>query len=154
MTTIRIDGLDKLENKLGRMASIKLLKRPMHAAVKLIYAETQTYPPASRKKMKWKSSKQRAWFFAALRSGAIVVPYRRRHSGGLAGAWTELVAVRGKTLIGIVGNRISYGPWVMSPKKQANYHKGTWPTTDDIVEKRKRQIVAEFEAAIRSSING
>lgn len=154
MITIEIRGLDALERKLGRLGAIEVLKPPMHKATKLIYAETQKYPPASHKPMRWKSAKQRAWFFAALHRGEITVPYRRRHSGGLAGGWVERVETHGKTLVGIVGNSKSYGPWVMDPERQAGYHQGTWPTTDDIVRKRKQQIVAEFDAAIRRAIHG
>lgn len=153
MSCIEIEGLEELERKLGRLASIDLLKPPMHKAVKVIYAETQVYPPPRRKPMRWKSAKQRRWFFANLRKGNIRVPYVRRHSGGLAGAWTEKVQVRGMTLVGIVGNRISYGPYVMHPQKQAEYHRGNWPTTDDITKKVAPTISKIFQDTIREALN-
>lgn len=153
MTTITIEGLDALEQKLGRMAAIDVLKSPMHKATKRIYAQTQIYPPASGKPMQWKSVKQRRWFFANLNDGNIEVPYRRKKSGGLAGSWVERVTVRNQTLVGIVGTDISYGPLVMHPDKQAEYHRGNWPTTDDIVSKHRRAIVNDFKDAIRRAIN-
>lgn len=130
MTSITIEGLDKLERKLGRLDAIAALQEPMHKATKRIYAETQNYPPPPP------GSK-----------------YVRKHSGGLAGSWVERVSVRRQTLVGIVGTDISYGPFVMHPTKQAWMHKGRWPTTDDIVDKQKRAIMADFETAIRRTID-
>ncbi|MCP4099154.1 MAG: hypothetical protein GY748_23270 [Planctomycetaceae bacterium] len=129
-SAIEISGLDELEKKLGRLESIEILKKPMTKSVLMVYGETQTYPP------KPKDSN-----------------YRRKHSGGLAGSWITDVKVRAKTLIGVLGSRISYGPYVMSPRKQAWMHKGRWLTTDDILEKRRGDIVGDFEAAIRKVID-
>lgn len=129
-STITILGLPELEKKLGRLASIDLLKPPMHKATKLIYAETQKYPPP--------------------RPGQT---YVRRKSAGLAGSWVERVEIRGKTLVGVVGSSISYGPFVQSPDKQAWMHKGRWPTTDDITKKVAKPVSKLFENAIRKAID-
>ena len=102
--------------------------------------------------MKWVSNRQRLFVIIAIREGRIQVPYRRRHSGGLAGAWVEKVERRGDSLIGQVDNRISYGPFVMGPDSQAAYHQGNWPTTVDVLNKVKGDIKRYFETAIRKAV--
>ena len=129
-STIEILGLDELQHKLGRLGAISTLKPPMNKAVHRIHAETQTYPPPPK--------------------GST---YRRKHAGGLAGSWVARTEQKRQTLVGVVGASISYAPYVMGPKRQAWMHKGRWPTTDDIVDKQKHNIVNDFEKAIRKVID-
>lgn len=152
MSTIQIEGLDRLLAKLGRLESLNALEPPMHGATQIIEAEGQNYPPASHKKMVWKSQKQRRWFFAALRSGKLHVPYRRRESAGHAGGWNSRVTVTSSQIIGVVTNVVPGGAWVRHPTQQAAYHKGTWPTTDDMLAKNKQKIEALFRSAIDKAL--
>ena len=151
-TFIEIKGIDELERKLGRLASVEILKLPTEQGLGLLFARTQIYPPPAHRKMRWKTEKQRRWFFANLHKGKIQVPYRRRKSGGLAGRWAKKVKVEKGTVIGILSNRISYGPWVMGPHDQAAYHKGVWPTTKDIARLEEKHIARNFTEAIRRAI--
>ena len=128
MSNITIYGLDELEKKLGRLASIEILKPPMHKSTKLIQSEAQIYPPP--------------------RSGQTYV-----RTSNLANRWVERVEVRGKTLVGIISNNVSYGKWVQHPQYQAWMHRGRWPTTDDITKKVAKTIGIIFEKAIRKAIN-
>lgn len=152
MSDIVIEGLDALERKLGRLRAVEVLRIPMAQSVHLLHGAVQDYPPASGRKMKWKSAKQRRWFFANLREGNIVIPYRRRKSGGLAGSWVARVEASPRTLTGIVTSKISYGPLVMHPQRQADYHRGTWPTTDTIVTKNRTKVLEFFRRAIEKEL--
>ena len=153
MSSITIHGLDELEAKLGRLASIQVLKPPMHKSTGLIRTEARKYLSPSRKPMIWKSREHRIKFLRGMYGGFFRVPYQRRRSGGLAGAWIEKVQLRGKTLVGIVSNNKSYGPYVQHPTKQAAYHRGNWRTTDDIVKDVAKPVQTIFEKAIRQAIN-
>ena len=127
--TISIRGIPELERKLGRLAAVKTLRPPMEKAVRIVHAEAMIYPPNFPGNT-----------------------YTRQDI--LKGGWTSRVKARPKSLLGIVGNLVKYGPWVQSPTKQTAVHKGHgWPTTVDIVNETKSQIVGAFEDAIRKVIN-
>lgn len=75
---------------------------------------------------KFVSAKQRRWFFWALRSGAIQVPYRR--TGTLGRRWRHLITPAGGGIRGTLTNRTPYAEFVQDEKKQARVHAGRWPT--------------------------
>ena len=125
---ITIRGIPELERKLGRLAAVKTLRPPMEKAVRIVEAEAKIYPPPPP-----------------------ASSYAR--TGTLGRQWLGRVENRSTSLLGIVGNRTPYAPWVQSPTKQAWMHKGRWPTTENIVEKTNRQIAGAFEDAIRKVIN-
>jgi hypothetical protein len=84
------------------------------------------YPAPSGKKQAFASDKARRFFFAAVKSGRITVPYRR--SGALG------------------------RDWATTPK----YHKGTWPTDQQLVKEREGDAAlaatAEIVEAIREAL--
>lgn len=149
---ITIEGLEELERRLGRMASIDVLRLPMTQSVETVRSEAQKYPPKRKRRMKFKSRRQRFFVIIAIREGRIQVPYKRRHSGGLAGGWNTKVHTVGQTLVGRIENRVSYGPFVMGPTAQADYHRGNWPTTIDVLHKTKTDIEGFFEVAIEKAL--
>lgn len=152
MSNIVIENVDKLMQKFGRLATVWVLREPMRLAVERVWSELQVYPPPARKKFPFKSERQRRFVLASIRSGTLRVPYYRRHSGGLAGSWRRRVEERARGLVGIVASKISYGPYVMSPTLQAEYHRGTWPTTADVVEEVEGDIVSYFDRAISRAL--
>jgi hypothetical protein len=88
-------------------------------------------PP--HKKMQFKSAKQRAFVMAAIKDGRIEVPYRRTGNIG--------ISVQQQTTNGIdVTVPAAHSDLVRTKGKQAKYHEGTWPTTDDIAEKIEQDI--------------
>jgi hypothetical protein len=147
--TIEVKGLAELEEKLGRIGAIRELRPAMEKTNKVIHADTQRYPPPSHKPMRWKSRKQRLFVIIGIREGRIEVPYRRKHSGGLAGSWVDKVSVIGSTLTGTVGSNSSYAPFVVGPKSQAEYHQGNWWTTATLLKRRKSDIEDIFASRIR-----
>lgn len=87
------------------------------------------YPAARRAKQAFQTAKQRRGFFAKLRAGQIEVPYRRggKRSETLGRKW-QIVPANGPTRRLI--NPARYAALVHHGKKQAGYHKGTWPTDE------------------------
>jgi hypothetical protein len=65
-------------------------------------------------------------------------PSRRyRRTGTLGRLWASgarVVEGSGINLVGRVGNRAPYGPYVQDPDRQAAWHRGRWRTTDQVKE--------------------
>lgn len=110
----------------------------LEAAGLVVKGQAQIYPKVRVRKVdtsKW-TVKQRRFFFAALRDGRIEVPYRRGlspTSERLKQRWTSKVDASGKSVT--VGNNASYAKVMYEKDSQAWYHKGNWPTTEDIAKK-------------------
>ncbi len=148
---LKISGLGELIRAAGWLATLEFLRAPMQAACEAIAGEAAIYPPASRKRMTWKSEKQRRFVMAGIRSGAIQVPYRR--TDRLGQGWTTKVTSAPSELRGIVGNDIQYGPYVMDDKDQAAYHGGTWPVMGKIARAMEPTVVDLLEGATRTALN-
>lgn len=126
------------------------------AAALYVKGEAGSGPPVQRKRVAqdW-TIRQRKFFFAALRSGRIEVPYRRGMSPGSQRAmqrWGVTYADGGLTAT--VGNNAAYSPYLYDPARQALYHKGNWKTTAEIARNtgpRAREIVA---TVIRGKLKG
>ena len=125
--SIRIEGVDKLIAKLGKVQGIAVLRKPMQRAVYRLHAGLAKYPSA--------------------------IPgssYRR--TGTLGRLWTTRIESSSDGLTGKVGNRIHYAPWVQSERFQAKVHQGRWQTEVNVAEKETPAIVADFERAIREAL--
>ena len=107
-------------------------------AKEVVLPKLAQYPPASRAKQPFVSDKSRRYFFAALRSGALVVPYRRSGALGKPDNWSQTPSGDGLTLT----SQMEYSDLVRSKGRQANYFRGTWPTDVDIAES------SEFDASL------
>lgn len=99
------------------------------------------YPPAARKAQPFKSDKSRRFFFAALRAGAIEVPYRRggRNSQTLGRKWVIQPDGDGATLTNTAG----YSDLVQGKQTQAGYHKGVWQTDSDVADQMEQDGSAQ-----------
>lgn len=88
------------------------------------------------------TDKQRKWFFWALRTGKIQVPYTRK--GALAASW--VVSVQGLTAT--VGTSLGYAPLVKS-ERMTTYHRITGhETVTFTAQQATPRIVAYFEAGV------
>jgi len=151
MADILIEGLDKLEAKLGRLASVQILAPPMARSLARLNSFMATYPPARPQPQPFKTAKQRRWFFWAIKAGVITVPYRR--TGQLGRSWAMRVQQTPTQIIGILDNPTPYGPWVQAPPpQQAMYHAGNWRTTEDATKKLSGAIVGDFRRAIQEAL--
>lgn len=103
------------------------------------------YPSASRKKQAFKTAKQRRFFFAALKNGAISVPYSR--TGDLGSKWEETEMGDGVELRSLV----PYSDLVIGAS-QAAYHRGTWPTVEQTAEEVEPAAVLSATAELVSII--
>ena len=149
---------EQLTRKLTEIAQLKPVKGAVTEGALHVKGVIDTAPPRKHITIKqvggWKSEKQRRWFFAALRSGQIEVPWRRGLSPGsedLEDSWT--IKARDSGLTAIVGNDTSYGPFVQDEKKQSTMMRMMgWKTTRAVSKSegpRVRELIAK---AIRKAL--
>lgn len=150
---VGLKGLDETNKELDAIARGEGAKRGVMAAAIYVKGKVATYPSPSRRPQPFRSDKSRRYFFAALKEGKINSPYQRGSSAGserLGQSWT--VEFHNDGLSATVGNDTSYGPLVMGRGTQAAYHRGTWPTVEDIGEQEQaaveRIILYEIERAV------
>ena len=120
---LTITGLDEAM----RLLHIQLQQAAQTIGVAVAEAtrnEVAPYPGASRKRQPFQSDKSRRYFFAALKSGAITVPYQR--TGLIGRSWQVHPTATGAELT----NNARGVDWVHSARGQARYHKGNWETDD------------------------
>lgn len=100
------------------------------------FARQQPSAPSGFK-MQFKSARQRGFFFSALRSGAIQVPYRR--TGQLSRSWLVHLKTGADTFEAEVTNTTPYLPLVQGFRnEQAAIHRGRWSSLEDINEAAAR----------------
>lgn len=97
------------------------------------------------------TAKQRRWFFWALNSGILRLPYRRTQ--GMRNAWRQ----EGKGAKSILVNETQAAVYTMGDNTQARFSKLVgWKTLEQIVTERRKQIearaLAEANKAIRRKL--
>ncbi len=122
--TIKIDGIDKLLSKLGKVEGLNYLRPVMQRSVYRIQARMAQYP-AQR----------------------VNSTYRR--TGTLGRKWASKVDQAGNGLRGRVGNNTEYAPLVQSRRFQSRVHRGLWINTDEyVVQTEAANIQRDFKQAI------
>lgn len=116
------------------------------AAALAVIEVAKPYPGQSHKRQPFTSAKQRRYFFAALKSGAITVPYRR--TGALADAWDYSITGDGAD----VTNAHPHAAYTIAPGSK--YHKGTWPSEEKIAKDATAAAGDAAEAAIVALVSG
>ncbi len=145
--TIKLEGFDELEKKLGEIGSRQALRPALDRSLALVQERLATYPRppdsgAIARMNLFVSDRQRRFFFAALRDGRIQVPYRR--TGQLGRSWNSRVTGGLKGQVGT--NRIG-APYVQGPD-QAGVHQGRWETVDDVARESGPEVERIFKARI------
>lgn len=120
---IRIDGVDRAVQRLGAVESARVLEQPMREAVLMLEADMKMYPPQ--------------------RGGG-----RYRRTGTLGRRWTHRIRFESGGVTGVVGNNTSYAPLVQSSAFQTAVHRGRWQTDRSVLQRRRKEIVDRFRAAI------
>ena len=140
--------IDKLFSRFEHGAVVQILRPPMEASLLDLYNDLTDYPPPSTGKARFKTAKQRRYFFWALRTGRIQVPYHRTLKLGQSWAWHITTTAHG--LRGEVGTNMPYVKWVQRAESQARIHRGNWLTDMGALNKNRDQIGRRFRAAIKA----
>jgi hypothetical protein len=107
------------------------------------------------KPSKFKSVKQRGWFFAALRDGKLKLPSVR--TGFLGNSITHVVVIEGTEAlinIGTVGSNLPYAKYVIGPPEvQSHYHIQTgWESLQTQLVQGLPEIEAQKAKATTSYV--
>lgn len=151
-----IEGLQEL---LKRMRRLKALK-PVTAALKLtgahVMGSLQKYPRRNYvMRQRFKTDKQRRFFFYALRKGLIEVPYRRGQSPGSKNLKQQWRLTKENPLRVVVENQTLYGHWVQSAKHQTLFHRASgWPTDAEAARNARPVLQREIKRAINGILSG
>lgn len=138
--SIKIEGMKKLEKKLGSLADLnrQFVAPTMEEAAHYVLSQVPDYPPQQHKKQPFVSARQRRYVMAAIKRGDISTPYRR--TGTLGRSITTEVRTIGGSVQGVIGTNTTYAPWVISDEEtpdgigpQSHYHEGNWWTLQGVV---------------------
>lgn len=148
---ISLEGDGRLKKLLGQNWR-QVFTAGALATGKEIEARMKSYPPRRHGiPVVFVSARQRRYFFWALKSGEITVPYRR--SGTLGRRWYT------KALSGepgaIVGNPTPYAPFVQAAAQQSEYHRQVpWQTEKQVVTQAQQEglLRRAMETAIREAL--
>lgn len=155
------EGLKDILDRLRRLNALK----PITAALKLAAAHVmgylQKYPNRAnannfvRARGKFKTDKQRRFFFYALKKGLIEVPYRRGQSPGSRNLKQQWKIVKENPLRMAVENATPYGMWVQSAKDQTFFHRNTgWPTDTEAAEEARPVLELEIKRVVQGTLDG
>lgn len=109
-----------------------------YVADQVVLPALMKYPSPSGKAQPFASAASRRFFFAALKSGRLQVPYRR--SGNLGAHWAKQPFSGGMTL----QSTEDYSEIVIG-ENQAKYFKGTWPSVTQTA------LACEADAALAAT---
>jgi hypothetical protein len=128
MLKAKVDISD-LASKINQVTGPELVRDIAQAIYdEAVDPELAKEPMRSGRKQPFVSARQRGYFFAALKSGNINVPYRR--TGQIGISQFHATSSGGEAVV-----PVEYSDLVRTKGKQAKIHEGTWPTTDEIAEK-------------------
>ena len=160
MASIEIKGVDELIKKLGKVEGVKVLEAPMKRATARLHrdiSDADNVPKLGQGEWAaWvnshnpeKARKIRAAYWARVKEAG-------RHpgrTGKLAASWTIPKFSRSANgLTGKIGTNRKYAPFVQSHRFQARLHAKRWPTDQEVVDKNRQAIVADFERAIKQAL--
>lgn len=145
MIQVKVIGDKELLAIFTKLVTDSSYRPAMSASSEVFIGFAKVYPSQSKKKYPFVSEKQRRFVIIAIRKGLIQVPYVRRKSGGLSGAWTYSVQSSLRKLEAKIDNAMPYGHWVMHTTSQAQYHQNNWPTTDAVMDESIPQISAIWQ---------
>ena len=134
---IEFRGWDEFERRMNALGQVGVWAKPiMDRAVKYVHSQVPSYPsPPSTSR------------------------YRRTGTLGRT-ITTEVRSLTGNDVVGSIGTRTVYAPWVISSEKgkdgrgpQAKVHKGRWYTLQGVVMGQADRVRQIFETEIRKLLN-
>ena len=123
--SVKTKGGKELQEKLGKLAALQLLKPAMDDATLGLVRDLKQYPTQSS-----------------------TTGYRRTNL--LKRGWTAQTTIGKRHIEGIVGNNVKYAPYVQDTKEQSAIHRRNWKqhTIQYIAKKRSRHIADQFNGEI------
>lgn len=151
VVTIEIRGLDRLRRKFGELEGVRWMRGVLVALGSDVKSNVARAPGPVSHPIRWASERQRRYYFAMRRAAGLPIGYTRESdpmSERLLGGWNQAVSADGLTVT--VGNRASYGRFVMDETYQQGMHKDTgWRTIQQIAKEIAPELRRKAAAALR-----
>ena len=149
-----IRGMDKLIKKLKSIEELRGAKRGLKAGALHIKGKIAVYAPSSSANSP--SNPSGRWYQRGYGSRW------RRKDGTVGGSKTSetlgrrwTVGERNGGLTQVVGNNVSYGPYVQSAEKQAGFHKARgWKTDEQVIEEEGDTVLQFVKSEIDRELEG
>jgi len=138
-----IKGFNRVRNSLRKLASdhAETIDGSIEDFVKEHRAGFKSfgYPAQKKGPQPFKTDRQRRFFFWALRTGVIEVPYKR--TGVLASSWR---ATKQGDAFWSLENSAAYAALVVGRGEQSFYHLNQWWVAEDIVEEDMPELTKDL----------
>jgi hypothetical protein len=136
---IRLEGMEEILSKLDNLEDLQKVRPAMMAGALHIKGKIAKYP--AKTKANSPSNPTGRWYergFGTRTKTGRAYPT----SETLGKKWT--VANRDKGFTKVIGNNVSYGPFVQSAEKQAKFHERRGWKTDEQVIDEEQDTVLDF----------
>ena len=150
-TTIRIKGMKELLAKIDNIQQMESVKTAMKAAAIHVKGKASKYPPESEanKPGRVPSWYERGygtrWNLAGGGTGG------KQTSETLGKKWTT--SSRDSGLTQVIGNNVSYGPFVQDEGEQAAFHKKRgWNTIQDVAADEADTVLEFIQDAVDKAL--
>lgn len=156
MTTIKIEGMDKVLKKLKTVEELhKHMTPPMNQALGHLQRRLARYPQKAEGAFSAMATPaQKRAYWAKVRSGEISTMkgggYRR--SGTIGRKWSHRIRTRGSGMIGELTNNAPGAIFVQGDRQQPFHKASGWPQVDDVAAKEAKAVQGYFDAAIKRII--
>lgn len=154
--SVEMQGLDEVLARINTLASLDAAKTALAAAALHVKGKIAQYPPSTEANAPGDYPKR--WYergygprWARKRKPGVG---GRRTSETLGRRWT--VQARDDGLTQVVGNNVSYGPYVQGPEEeQAGFMAAIgWKSIDQVVEEESETVVGLIESEIDKALEG
>ena len=130
MISLRIDGMDSLLRRLGKLGSIdKELIETTNKAIKYVHSTVPPYPPMRPRQ-------------------------RYVRTGTLGRSIGTEVRTLGTSIVGSIGTKVVYAPTVISEDNQGSAFVGRWWTLQGVVRKARGGIIKIYEDMLKRLVHG
>ena len=135
--SVEIEGLEPLLRKLDNLEDLKKIKPALKAGAVHVMGAIKPYPPATIANSP--SNPTGRWYERGY--GTRTATGRGyKTSETLGRKWT--VASRDRGFTQVVGNNVSYGPFVQSAEEQAKIHgKRGWKTDQQVIDEESDTVL-------------
>ena len=130
MISIKIEGMDKLRERLEKMGSINdELVETTDKAIKYVHSTVPPYPPT--------------------RPGQRYV-----RTGTLGRSIGTEVRSLGTSVVGVIGTAVVYAPTVISEDKQGSAFVGRWWTLQGVMRKARDGVMKIYADMLKRLVHG
>ena len=145
-----IKGMNKLLRKLDTLGKLKGAKRGLKAGALHVKGKIAEYPPSTTANSPGNPSGR--WYergFGTRTATGRAYPT----SETLGRKWT--IGSRDQGFTQVVGNNVSYGPYVQSAEKQAKIHKRRgWKTDEQVINEGTDTVLGFVKAQVDKILEG